>query len=93
MIARRSLARWSHDHLLHGALVVVVAFAVEWSPAVAPLVASAVPATGRPLMVASAVAPMVVATGRPLMVASAGRSLVVAPVAPVGPVAVVREVA
>jgi len=39
------------DLRLHGALVAVVAFAVEWSPAVAPAVASVVAATGRLPMV------------------------------------------
>src|SRR6266511_280430 len=80
MIARWSLARWSRDHLLHGALVVVVAFAVEWSPAVAPAVAPVATATGCPLVVA-------------WTVAAAGRLPMVAPVAPVGPVAVACEVA
>ena len=72
MIAQWSLAGWSHEHLLHGALVVVVAFAVEWSPAVAPAVASAVAATGRTLVVAPLVASVVAATGRLLAVGPLG---------------------
>jgi hypothetical protein len=67
---------WSCDHMLHGALV--VAFAVERSPAaVAPVVASVAATDGRP--VASMVA---------LVVAATGRLPMVAPLAPVA-----REVA
>jgi Pentapeptide repeats (8 copies) len=60
----RAWWRWSHDHRLHGALV--VAFAVQWSPpAVAPMVA----ATSRPLAVAAVVALTVTATVRLRLVA------------------------